>query len=108
VLLAGKINTSYNRRVALCFSTDRFCFRCPYPFSKLTVVAMQCWTVCGLLVNVREVIVVEEASYPVYERLSPAERVHGGSENSWKESCSCHRARRLLVRSVVEAKGKGG
>jgi hypothetical protein len=71
-------------------------------------VATQCWTACGLLDNVREVIFVEETGYPICERLSPGERVHGGSENSWKESCSYHRARRLLVRSVAEAQGKGG
>jgi hypothetical protein len=108
MLLAGKLNTSCNRRVALCFSVDRFCFGCPYPFSQLTVVATQCWTACGLLASVREVIVVEEVGYPVCERLSPGERVRGGSENSWKESCSFHRARRLPVRSVAEAQGKGG
>jgi hypothetical protein len=58
--------------------------------------------------SVREVIVVEEAGYPVYERLSPGERVRGGSENSSKESCSYHRDRRLLVQSIAEAQGKGG
>jgi hypothetical protein len=58
--------------------------------------------------QVREVVVVEEAGCQACERLSPGERVHGGSENSWKESCSCHRARRILVRSVAEAQGKGG
>jgi hypothetical protein len=34
--------------------------------------------------------------------------VCGGSENSWKGSCSYHRARRILVRPVSEAQGKGG
>jgi hypothetical protein len=51
--------------------------------------------------------VIEEASFQAYERLSPGERVHGGSENSWKASCSCHRARRILFWPVVEAQGKG-
>jgi hypothetical protein len=31
-----------------------------------------------------------------------------GSENSWKGSSSCHRARRILIRPVFEAQGKGG
>jgi hypothetical protein len=30
-----------------------------------------------------------------------------GEENSWKEPCSCHRARRLPVRSVPVTQGKG-
>jgi hypothetical protein len=58
--------------------------------------------------QVREVVVVEEAGCETCERLSPGERVHGGSENSWKESYSWHRARRIPVRSVAEAQGKGG
>jgi hypothetical protein len=108
LFLAGKLNTSCNRRVALCFSANRFDFGCPYPFSQLTVVATQCWTTCGLLASVREVIVVEEVGYPVYERLSLGERVREGSENSWKESYSCHRDQRLLVQPIAEAQGKGG
>jgi hypothetical protein len=58
--------------------------------------------------QVREVVVVEEAGCQAYERLSPGERVRGGSENSWKGSCSCHKAQRILVCSVAEAQGKGG
>jgi hypothetical protein len=58
--------------------------------------------------QVREVVVVEEAGCQVCEQLSPGERVHGGSENSWKGSCSYHRVRRIPVRSVAEAQGKGG
>jgi hypothetical protein len=34
--------------------------------------------------------------------------VCGGSENSWKGSCSCHRAWRILVQPVAKAQGKGG
>ena len=51
---------------------------------------------------------VEEAGCQACERLSPGERVHGGSEKSWKGSCSCHRARRIPVRPVSVAQGKGG
>jgi hypothetical protein len=58
--------------------------------------------------QVREVVVIEEAGCQACERLSLGERVRGGSENSLKESCSCHRAQRIPVRSVVEAQGKGG
>jgi hypothetical protein len=58
--------------------------------------------------QVREVVVVEEVGCQVCERLSPGERVRGGSENFWKGSCSYHRAQRILVRPVVEAQGKGG
>jgi hypothetical protein len=53
-----------------------------------------------------EVIVVEEASYLVCEQLSLGERVRGGSENSWKESCSCHKARKLLVGLLLKPKGR--
>ena len=58
--------------------------------------------------QVREVVVVEEAGCQACERLSPGVRVRGRSENSWKESCSFHRARRILVQPVAEAQGKGG
>jgi hypothetical protein len=57
--------------------------------------------------QVREVAVVEEAGCQACEQLSPGERVHGGSENSSRGSCSCHRARRIPVRPVAEAQGKG-
>jgi hypothetical protein len=52
--------------------------------------------------------VVEEAGCQACERLSLGERVCRGSENSWKGSCSCHRAKRILVHPIVEAQGKGG
>ena len=58
--------------------------------------------------QVREVVVVEEAGCHACERLSPGERVRGGSENSWKGSCSCHRARRIPIQPIAEAQGKGG
>jgi hypothetical protein len=44
---------------------------------------------------------------PVSDSLQVRECAEEG-ESSWKEPCSCHRARRFLVRSVVEAQGKGG
>jgi hypothetical protein len=55
------------------------------------------------------VIVVEEAGFtkPVSDSLQVREYMEEG-ENSWKEPCSCHRARRFPVRSIVEAQGKGG
>jgi hypothetical protein len=58
---------------------------------------------------VSEVIVVEEAGYtkPVSDSLQVRECTEEG-ESSWKEPCSCHRARRFSVRSVAEAQGKGG
>jgi hypothetical protein len=52
--------------------------------------------------------VVEEAGCQACEKLSPGERVCCGSEFSWKGSCSCYRALRILVRPVAEAQGKGG
>jgi hypothetical protein len=58
--------------------------------------------------HVREVVVVEEAIFQACERLSLGEKMHGGSENSWKGSYIYHIARRILVRLVVEAQGKGG
>ena len=58
--------------------------------------------------QVREVVVVEEAGCQAYERLSPGERVHKGNENYWKGSYSYHRAQRILVWPVAEAQGKGG
>jgi hypothetical protein len=51
---------------------------------------------------------VEEVGCQACERLSSGERVHGGSESSWKGSCSFHRDQRILVRPIVEAQGKGG
>jgi hypothetical protein len=54
------------------------------------------------------VVSVEEACCQACERLSLGERVSRGSENSWKGSCTFHRSQILLVRSVVEAQGKGG
>jgi hypothetical protein len=54
------------------------------------------------------VVSVEEVGCQAYERLSLGKRVCKGSESYWKESCSYHRAWRILVRSVAEAQGKGG
>jgi hypothetical protein len=55
------------------------------------------------------VIVVEEEGFTksMRDSLQVRECTEEG-ESSWKEPCSCHRAQRFLVRSVVEAQGKGG
>jgi hypothetical protein len=47
-----------------------------------------------------------EACWPMSDSLQVRECV-GEGENSWKEPCSCHRARRLPVRSVPITQGKG-
>jgi hypothetical protein len=52
--------------------------------------------------------VVEEASFQSCERLSLGERVRRGSENSWKGSCSYHRAKIILVWPIAEAQGNVG
>jgi hypothetical protein len=67
------------------------------------------YDLCVTSLQVREVIVVEEAGFtkPVSDSLQVRECAEEG-ESSWKEPCSCHRARRFLVRSVAEAQGKGG
>jgi hypothetical protein len=58
--------------------------------------------------QVREVIEVGRIGcWPVSDSLQVRECAEEG-ENSWKEPCSCHRAQRLLVRSVAETQGKGG
>jgi len=44
---------------------------------------------------------------PVGESLQARECIEEG-ENSWKEPCSFHRARRLLVRSINKTQGMGG
>ena len=51
---------------------------------------------------------VEEEGCQDCESLSLGERVHGGNDNSYKGSCSFHRARRILVRPNAEGQGKGG
>jgi hypothetical protein len=52
--------------------------------------------------------VVGEVGCQTCEQFSPGERVHGGSENSWKGSCNCHKAQKISVRPIAEAQGKGG
>jgi hypothetical protein len=58
--------------------------------------------------QVREVVKLEEQVVgPVSDSLQVRECTEEG-ENSWKEPCSSHRARRHPVRSVAETQGKGG
>jgi hypothetical protein len=66
-------------------------------------------SLCVTSLQVREVIVIEEAGFtkPVSDSLQVRECAEEG-ESSWKEPCSCHRAQRFLVRPVAEAQGKGG
>jgi hypothetical protein len=49
---------------------------------------------------------LREACWLVSDSLQVRECA-GEGENSWKEPCRCHRARRLSVRSVPVTQGKG-
>jgi hypothetical protein len=49
---------------------------------------------------------LREACWPVSDSLQVRECAEEG-ESSWKEPCSCHRTRRLPVRSVPVTQGKG-
>jgi hypothetical protein len=66
-------------------------------------------SLCVTSLQVREVIVIEEAGFtkPVSDSLQVRECTEEG-ESSWKEPCSCHRAQRFPVQPVAEAQGKGG
>jgi hypothetical protein len=57
--------------------------------------------------QVREVVEIERTGcWPVSDSLQVRECVEEG-DNSWKEPCSFHRARRLPVRPVPVTQGKG-
>ena len=67
------------------------------------------YDLCVTSLQVREVIVVEEAGFTklVSNSLQVRECAEEG-ESSWKEPCSCHRAQIFPIQSVFEAQGKGG